>query len=100
MYLPLWFLRKIVQEHVAHGVNIFASSSFGVTKHSGNLYKLVAEHYGLDFSEIQHVGDNHHSDCIVPERLGMAVNKMPDRSVRDGSSSIFEYFALHDDFQH
>lgn len=99
MYLPLWFLRKIVQEHVAHGINIFASSSFGVTKHSGNLYKLVAEHYGLDFSEIQHVGDNHHSDCIVPERLGMAVNRMPDRSVRDGSSSIFEYFAPHDDFQ-
>lgn len=99
MYLPLLFLRKIVQEHVANGIEIFASSNSGATKHSGNLYKLVAAHYGLDFSEIQHIGDNHYSDCIVPERMGMAAHKIPDRSVRDSSRSVFEYFTSHDDFQ-
>lgn len=99
MYLPLCFLRRIVREHVAHGVDIFASSSLGTTKHSGNSYKRVAEHYGLDFSEIQHIGDNRYSDCIVPQRLGMAVYRTPDRSVRDASSTLFEYFAPHDDFK-
>lgn len=96
MYLPLRFLHKIIQRNVVQGVNVFASSSFGATKRSGNLYKLVAEHYGLDFSEIQHVGDNHHSDYIVPIQLGMSANRLPDRSVRDSSSSIFEYFAPND----
>lgn len=98
MYLPPAFLRRIVRKNLAlePAPDIFASSRIGLTKHSGNLYRFVAAHYGVDFSDIQHIGDNAHSDCNVPRDLGIDVHKVAERTIRDSARSVFEYFASHE----
>lgn len=41
-------------------------------KHSGNLFRYVKEREGLRYEVWQHFGDNVHSDCRVPESLGIS----------------------------
>ncbi|WP_118986072.1 HAD-IA family hydrolase [Photorhabdus sp. CRCIA-P01] len=49
--------------------NVYVSSSFMVTKHSGRLFDLIKDEFRN--KKILHVGDNLHSDAIAPRRRGI-----------------------------
>lgn len=99
MYLPPWFIRKIIRKHVSVDIDFFSSSHHGVTKASGNLFRLVANHYRLDYCEMAHVGDNPHSDLSMPRQLGMDSHKVPERTIADAPKSLFELFSAGEDAQ-
>lgn len=93
VYLPQWFLRKVVRQHIGLQVDVFSSSHHGVTKASGNLFRVVAANYQVEYKDIVHIGDNSHSDFHIPRSLGMDAHKVADRTVRDSSRTLFEYFS-------
>lgn len=99
MYLPPWFIRKIIRRHVGVDVDFFSSSHHGVTKASGKLFRVVANHYRLDYCEMAHVGDNPHSDLSMPRQLGMDAHKVPERTLADSPRSLFELFTAGEDTQ-
>lgn len=93
VYLPPWFIRRIIQKHIGIEVDFFSSSHHGVTKASGNLFRLVADHYQIDYQDMAHIGDNSHSDIHIPQQLGMDAHKVPERTIFDSSRNLFEYFS-------
>ena len=80
MYLPSEFILDRLRHHgfFQDGDVLMVSSSVGLTKRSGNLFRHLAEKEGVAFKEIHHTGDNLHSDVAVPARLGMAVRHCRD----------------------
>ena len=92
VYLSPWFIRKIIRRKVGHDVEFFASSAHGLTKASGNLFKLVSASLDIGHHEIAHIGDNPHSDVHQAGRLGIAAHKVPERSIHDPVNGLFEYF--------
>jgi predicted HAD superfamily hydrolase len=42
--------------------NLYVSSEYKMTKHSGNLFKHILKDLNINPSSILHIGDNHHSD--------------------------------------
>lgn len=70
MYLPSTVLRKILNKHVGPS-KLYASSDFGLTKTSGNLFRFVSKDLEVGLSNFHHYGDNPVSDYVVPKNLGM-----------------------------
>lgn len=75
MYLPASFLKDLLVTHGfwKGGDRLYVSSTYGVTKRSGNLYKLIADENQLTFSRWYHCGDNRHSDYKMPQQWGIRV---------------------------
>jgi predicted HAD superfamily hydrolase len=73
MYLPNTFLKKILIEHniATNEDTFYISGDIGLTKVSGNLFKYILEKESLKPSELQHYGDNIHSDIVASRRLGI-----------------------------
>jgi FMN phosphatase YigB (HAD superfamily) len=73
MYLPAEFIREIL---LAHGIatpadGIFVSCEHRVSKYEGGLFRHVLAELGVPAATVLHVGDNEHSDSLVPRRLGL-----------------------------
>lgn len=63
MYLTKEILEDILQSKgYKHYSNFYVSSEFGVTKHSGNLFKHVIKDLDISPDNILHIGDNMHAD--------------------------------------
>ena len=60
--------------------NLYVSSSYGVTKHSGKLFEKVLAMEGIASSAMLHLGDNLHADITPAARLGIPAMMLP-RSV-------------------
>lgn len=52
-------------------LKIYVSSDWMETKNKGTLFRIVAETEDVEFSEMQHIGDNPHCDIKVAKRLGI-----------------------------
>ena len=75
MYLDSDFVRALLTKAGAPIAPLFVSSALRKTKASGELFRAVAEHYGIPLSAIEHVGDNPRSDVEVPRKLGVAARR-------------------------
>ncbi len=73
MYLPTEFICELLREHVAPVApeSVFVSGDLGVSKHSGHLFEHVLTHLAISPAQLNHYGDNTHSDVAVPKRLGI-----------------------------
>ena len=73
MYQTSDFLNTVLQRAGIYGyTNLYVSSEAGVTKASGNLFRLVAKDEHIQsLNSWLHIGDNPHSDFEVPKRLGL-----------------------------
>lgn len=47
---------------------LYLSSTYGVTKKSGKLFKSIMEKMNIASEDILHVGDNEYSDVVVPQK--------------------------------
>ena len=72
MYLPQDFLVQVLHDKGITGFqNLYVSSHYGLTKHSGNLYKKVLQDLDIMPSAMLHIGDNEYSDDIRASELGI-----------------------------
>ena len=73
MYLPSSFIREVLEKNGLCGFSdLYVSCEHRINKHSGELYHHVLSGSDIDPKDLLHIGDNHHSDHEVPERLGIA----------------------------
>ena len=73
-------IRSILQEKnsVFCNIPIYVSCDYNVSKKAGNLFSVVAQKENCSYSSWIHVGDNKHSDCIVPQKLGIQAIQIQD----------------------
>ena len=64
MYYPASILKPVLERFdiIQPEDQLYVSCDYGVSKHSGELYDIVAEHEHIHFSEWTHYGDNPYSD--------------------------------------
>lgn len=72
IYLPETLIRGILNKMDIHFDALFVSSSYGLSKAKGSLFKKVLEELSIQPSEMLHIGDNLRSDYRVPKRLGIS----------------------------
>lgn len=73
MYLPLPFIKKILEKNGFNGYyKIYLSSYFNKRKSTGALYQHILQDLKIAPNRILHVGDNHHSDIEVALSLGFS----------------------------
>lgn len=73
MYLPGSSIRKIVEKH---GIDryvdeLIVSCDYGITKNSGDLFRVVIEKAGVPPDRILHVGDNWNNDVVQARGHGL-----------------------------
>ncbi|MGY3604066.1 MULTISPECIES: hypothetical protein [unclassified Bradyrhizobium] len=78
--LPEDFVRG---ELIRHGLakendGFYVSSSLGLTKRAGTLFKEILKRENVAARDVRHIGDNLQSDVLVPIRLGIAAELMRD----------------------
>lgn len=72
MYLPESVLKRILTKFgYTTYRKIYVSSAYGVTKRTGNLFKLLIKENNYIPKDILHIGDAKRSDWLVPIRLGI-----------------------------
>ena len=72
MYLSQDFLVQVLHDKGITGFqNLYVSSHYGLTKHSGNLYKKVLQDLDITPNAMLHIGDNEYSDDIRASELGI-----------------------------
>lgn len=79
MYLPINFIKEILKINgIFKYEKIYLSSDIKKTKRSGNLFKYILKDLDIQPNEILHIGDNKHSDYIMPKKLGFKVYLIPN----------------------
>jgi len=72
MFLPVESIRNILENNgVSRYTDIFVSSSTGIRKDTGELYKYILALYNVKPEEIAVIGDNERSDIQIPCDMGM-----------------------------
>lgn len=72
MYLPEAVIAKILENNGIVGYQrLFLSSSIGLQKGTGNLYKYVLNDLGIKPSDIVHIGDGYVTDFYRPFQAGI-----------------------------
>lgn len=75
-YLKQW-IESCKDSHVMEYVDdIFVSCEYKKSKRKGSLYDYLLEKLSLNSKQVIMVGDNIHSDFIVPLKKGLAVKKV------------------------
>jgi len=73
MYLPRQIIELALKENqvLENTDKLYISSEIGVTKLSGELFKLCLSQESLEAFQLNHTGDNLYSDVKVPQNLGI-----------------------------
>jgi predicted HAD superfamily hydrolase len=73
MYLPGDFIWELICSHIVSCKrdSVLVSGDLGFAKYSGRLFKHVLDLYDITPKQLQHFGDNEHSDFRVPRKLGI-----------------------------
>lgn len=71
MYYDGAYLKKLLLQHGYRIDDVFSSSDFGVTKHSGKLYQEVFRRLGTEPKRILHIGDTLRSDFLMARKEGL-----------------------------
>lgn len=64
------FVERALRSSGYDDFELFVSSKYGMKKHSGNLFKLVANSLQIDTSKALHIGDNAHGDKTMAAEAG------------------------------
>lgn len=71
MYLSNNFIKEILYEKGYTFDQVFVSSDGFGSKHNGQIFSNISNLLKCPYSKILHIGDNAHSDVIVPKELGI-----------------------------
>lgn len=81
MYLPQEFIEKILQREGIRYDRLFLSSTEGVQKRTGNLYKREINTLKIHSKELVHIGDSLGSDWLGAKKAGVKTILIP-RKIR------------------
>jgi len=72
-YLPEAFIAKILKKHRLSGLfdRIYISSTHGVLKSTGSMFRFVKEEENIQEKKWLHIGDNEESDYKIPRKMGI-----------------------------
>jgi predicted HAD superfamily hydrolase len=92
MYLPKALIAKFLKAAnvLLDADLLWVSSSEGVTKRTGALFKLIRAQVGVDWVNWRHFGDNSVSDYDVPTRLGIKAEHFRDSVLTQHEWSLRE----------
>lgn len=78
MYLPSEFLREVLKEQgfYQNGDLLYVSDEHNAWKRDGSLFRLIHEKESVPYRKWHHYGDNKHSDCRIPLRLGIRTHHL------------------------
>ncbi|MDW6002195.1 HAD-IA family hydrolase [Vibrio mangrovi] len=99
-YLPKTFIENILHDlgYISFN-NLFVSSEVNKTKRNGNLYSDVIQKFKKE--KILHIGDNYHSDFIIPQEIGINAIHLNERSYdncfSNHNSRVFQFFESNTD---
>lgn len=65
---------------------LYLSCEHGTSKHLGGLYEVVLKDNGIDGSQMVHIGDNYHSDYIMPKKF-----KIKSFHIRNANEMFHSY---------
>lgn len=73
MYLPDEFIYKILSKYkvIQNKRSLYVSSTTGLLKSTGELFRYVAREQNIKLKELCHIGDNIESDYRIPRKLGI-----------------------------
>jgi predicted HAD superfamily hydrolase len=85
MYLPTEFIRRLLTIHgfAEDGDGLYVSGEIGKMKATGNLFNHLLVQEKVVATQIQHIGDNQHSDYAVPSKLGIRAELFRDSQFTD-----------------
>lgn len=94
MYLPRYVLEKILEKIGVKYDHMIISGEEGVTKRSGLLFSIVLEKFGIEASQLVHIGDDSNNDIVQPQKYGIkainriqnVINKLPYQCEKDKNS--------------
>ncbi|MCV6598920.1 MAG: HAD-IA family hydrolase [Alphaproteobacteria bacterium] len=101
MYLPATFLKKVVEKNGYDKYEkLYVSSEYRKGKGTGNLYKEVLKDLSLKAKNVVHIGDNHHSDFVQANNIGIKgvhYPKVLDRFIKlsNNNKKIEEFIQRH-----
>lgn len=73
MYFSANFFIDVLKRYGLEQVPLFISADCNATKRdSGELFDMVAAHYGIPVQQILHIGDNYLADVQRPQEKGLA----------------------------
>ena len=98
MYYPASILKPVLERFdiIQPEDQLYVSCDYGVSKHSGELYDIVAEHEHIHFSEWTHYGDNPYSDYMVPRKKGIKSHRIHTENT-DIERTIYDLAAWSSD---
>lgn len=72
MYLPQSFLERILKKlGYTQYHKLYVSSTYGITKRSGNLFQFILKENNYTPQNILHIGDAKRSDWLMPRKYGI-----------------------------
>lgn len=73
MYLPSSIIQQMLSKTdlLLDNVKIYVSNEYGLTKRSGNLFKLILKNEQLDPKSILHIGNDKKSDYLGSKKAGI-----------------------------
>lgn len=94
MYLPQDVLLSLLKKHGFWKENdkLYVSSEYGLTKHSGNLYRYIATQNHIPYLKWHHYGDNKNGDYEIPKKLGIHATLIKH------NYSFYERFVLNNGY--
>lgn len=91
MYLPSSVIGRIIRKNIGD-VDYLVSSKEGKTKASGNLFRVLMGRYLVGAEDIQHFGDNAHSDYRVPRSIGIESVLLPSMDMPGKYRYLYDAF--------
>lgn len=78
MYLPEAVIKQMLKKcGYEHYEEMFLSSTYRLTKHNGDLFKVALKKCEIKSSAMIHIGDNLHSDIDIPQKIGITCLHTP-----------------------
>lgn len=71
---------------------LYISSEIGGTKHYGGMFKLLLNENGLAAGDVLHLGDNPHSDVVMPRSFGMQALQVEKNDAMSSSHALRTWF--------
>ncbi len=70
MYLPAQLMRQLLEYHSYTGFEeLLVSCDYKCSKADGKLFEIALRKMRISSEQVTHIGDNKHSDVIMPKRL-------------------------------
>lgn len=94
MYLPEKTIRDMLLrvDDIFQDIPLYVSSTYGVRKTTGDLYRYVQREEQVDIKDWTHIGDDLYQDIEIPYQLGIRVEWSPKIGLTDHEKALLDVY--------